>query len=170
MCGVHAFLLQCDSGFCIAPIRCPLCRRGAAAALSWRIAGVMEKALSGNFIRAFFCRGRSRQLARPPPAACRDARRRLMSKTLPEIYRDWLEVNAWHNTGDDFATSMKAIHRTRGLPKLGKAITGSCASPAAPACRKRSCGLRAVGWAWRGQVSGRASTDRREHQSDPSVT
>jgi hypothetical protein len=105
---------------------------------------MMENDLSGNFIRALFCRGRSRQFARPASGCVPMLSAGEIEKMLPKIYRDWLKVNAWHNTGDDFATSMKAIDRTRGLPKLGKAMTASRSSPATPAYRKRSCGLRAV--------------------------
>ncbi len=47
-----------------------------------------------------------------------DARRWLLSKALPKIYGDRLNVDAKHDVSDQLADLMKAVDgRTRGLPK-----------------------------------------------------
>ncbi|MBR1219419.1 terminase small subunit protein [Bradyrhizobium sp. U87765 SZCCT0131] len=46
-----------------------------------------------------------------------ETRRWLLSKALPKIYGDRLDLKATHEAGDDLAALMKAIDgRTRGLP------------------------------------------------------
>jgi hypothetical protein len=49
-----------------------------------------------------------------------EARRWLLSKALPKIYGDRLDLKATHEAGDTLLEVMKAIDgRTRGIPKSG---------------------------------------------------
>jgi hypothetical protein len=54
-----------------------------------------------------------------------DARRWLLSKCLPKIYGDRLDVNAKHDVSDQLADLMKSIDgRTRGLPRKNEGESG----------------------------------------------
>lgn len=49
-----------------------------------------------------------------------DTRKWALSKALPKMYGDRLDVNAKHDVSDGLADLMKAIDgKTRGLPKVG---------------------------------------------------